>query len=90
MSNASLDKVWKATEKDRAKMRRTEVLLARFRGHKSEWAILHGALCATHADHGNGMTPEDCAMVRNVWDTMKIAARLDELNREARAAILAR
>jgi len=65
---------------DDAANRRTDKLLAHWCGEKEEWRILHGILCMDHA------FPFDSGLDK-VFNTLRIAARLDELRNEARAAL---
>jgi hypothetical protein len=65
---------------DGARRARTERLLAHWRGNKNEWRILHGILCMDHA-----FSPEDAEGVGRVFDSVRIAERLDAINAESAA-----
>lgn len=58
---------------------RTRKLLTQFRGLNDEFAMLKGVLCMAH---GFDSFEADGRLVRSVFDTMLIAGRMDEINRE--------
>lgn len=63
---------------------RTDKLLARYRGHSSEFSILHGILCRTHAFGASEM-----AVLMYTFDDGAIASRLDAINNSTHLAYLA-
>lgn len=57
---------------------RTDRLLDYMRGEKNEFTILHGILCM-----GHGQEIEDSLAMDKVYNLRRVAARLDEMNRES-------
>lgn len=64
------------------KQRRTDILLARLRGTDNEFTKLHAILCMSH-----GLDLEDSLLAGAVFDGVRIAERLDEMNREVAARV---
>lgn len=56
---------------------RTDVLLARLRGKVSEFSQLHAVMCMSH-----GLSGDDYVLAESVFDGVRLAQRLDELNQE--------
>lgn len=59
------------------KQRRTDQILARWKGKHNEWQALHGMMCLTA-----GWDVHDACEVMDLFDSVQLAARLDEINRE--------
>jgi hypothetical protein len=67
--------------------KRTEAILANFKGNADEFAMLKGLLCM---EIGPGRIDyKEYGRVSKFIDTQLIAQRMDEMNREAIAAIRA-
>lgn len=66
---------------EQARNARTDKLLAHFRGIKNEFGILHGILCMTHPF--KSCSDDGWMEANNLFDGLRIAARLDELQKEA-------
>ena len=62
---------------------RTDKLLARLKGQTTEFAQLHTLLCMSH-----GLSGDDYTLAESVFDGMRLANRLDDLNQAARAQFL--
>jgi hypothetical protein len=53
---------------------RTQSILDYFKGHQHEFQMLKGLLIASH-----GMTRADQKVIENAYDSLMIAARMDEI-----------
>lgn len=87
----------KAVEDFRAgKQARTDALLAKMRGGRNEFSILHGIMCMDMGQCDVERFPKwfddstsegfSYQIMRSVFDTVRIAARLDEINGIAKEA----
>jgi len=65
------------------KIDRTKLLLANFKGNKDEFMMLKGILCAPH-----GLDPVGVRRFYDLFDTIMIAERMDQINNEAHEAAL--
>ena len=59
---------------------RTQHIIDRFKGKPEEWGMLKGVLCM---DHGLAYDDPLAVALRETIDTVMVAKRMDELNREA-------
>lgn len=63
---------------------RTDVLFKRLRGKPTEYTVLHAIMCMSH-----GLSGDDYKLAESVFDGMRIAQRLDEMNAAVRESLLA-
>ena len=67
-----------------ARTARTQALIDGFRSNDHEFSMLKGVLCMAH-----GWSYPDTQRLGTLIDTALIAQRMDEINNEARARMLA-
>lgn len=68
---------------EEARQERTTKLLTTFRSYPDEWKLLKGVLCMTH-----GMDCSESIQAGLLFDSIRIAERMDEILNEQRAALL--
>jgi len=74
------DKMTTIDLKEEARRARTQTIIDRFKGLSDEFSMLKGVLCAYH-----GFIYTDGLKYQDLIDTIMIAARIDEIQKEALA-----